>query len=493
MAASFKLSAGPEISNRENGMGHGKKGSLIVVGSGIKSVGHITLEARGWIRESDITVYCVADPATDVWIQKNARAHFDLYSLYGNDKPRIDTYNDMTQVMLDNVRAGRDTCAVFYGHPGVFVLPTHRAIQILRAEGYRAAMLPAVSALDCLWADVGVDPSTVGCLEYEATDMLLRRRPVQKDSHVVIWQIGCVGDAGFNFAGYDNRNLDVLVDYLLDFYLPDHQVIHYQGSQYPMCPSRCDTLALAELRHAPVTGISTLYIPPQSRRGTDIDMGVRLGLIDPEAAPEMRRKQAEAQALADQQALARRKAREAVRATTVSEDGATAVTASAHVSAAATVVAEAPAPYRAAPARAAPVSVREGNARVLEPVGAGTLPAPETAVLVSARQKAADDEARQTAIMVQKAASAAEREATQRKKIIQQRRSGPYSQYVPARGENALAEYIARMMENPRVLAEFLRDPGAATQGLGLSEAERGALVSLHAGRIRMAMKDAPT
>lgn len=59
-----------------------KRGSLIAVGSGIKSVGHFTLEVQGWIEQSDIVVYCVADPASEVWIQKHSRACFDLYTLY---------------------------------------------------------------------------------------------------------------------------------------------------------------------------------------------------------------------------------------------------------------------------------------------------------------------------------------------------------------------------------------------------------------------------
>ena len=90
-----------------------KKGSLTVVGSGIKSIGHITLETQGWIREADIVVYCVADPATEIWIKKNSKECFDLYTLYGNTKKRIDTYNDMVDVMVKHTRAGKNTCAVF--------------------------------------------------------------------------------------------------------------------------------------------------------------------------------------------------------------------------------------------------------------------------------------------------------------------------------------------------------------------------------------------
>lgn len=42
---------------------------------------------------------------------------------------------------------------------------------------------------------------------------ILRNRRLNTDQNVVIWQIGCVGDLGFNFSGYDNRNLKILVEY----------------------------------------------------------------------------------------------------------------------------------------------------------------------------------------------------------------------------------------------------------------------------------------
>ena len=61
--------------------------------------------------------------------------------------------------ILDAVRGGASVCAAFYGHPGIFVTPSHDAVRRARAEGYPARMLPAVSAVDCLFADLGVDPA----------------------------------------------------------------------------------------------------------------------------------------------------------------------------------------------------------------------------------------------------------------------------------------------------------------------------------------------
>lgn len=105
--------------------------------------------------------------------------------------------------MLREVRNGLDVVGAFYGHPGVFVNPSHRALAIAKSEGYRAKMLPGVSAEDCLFADLGIDPANPGCLTYEASDFLLREKPLNIYCHLVLWQVGCIGVPDFNFNGFD--------------------------------------------------------------------------------------------------------------------------------------------------------------------------------------------------------------------------------------------------------------------------------------------------
>merc|ERR1719315_731601 len=100
----------------------------------------------------------------------------DLYVLYDDGKNRIDTYVQMSEAMLHEARKGLNVVGIFYGHPGVFVLPSHRAIQIAKKEGMTGIMLPAPSAEDCLVSDLGIDPSLPGMQTLEATDFLLRNR-----------------------------------------------------------------------------------------------------------------------------------------------------------------------------------------------------------------------------------------------------------------------------------------------------------------------------
>lgn len=116
--------------------------------------------------------------------------------------------------MLQAVRDGLKVVGIFYGHPGVFTLPSRRAIEIARSEGYSAQMLPGISAEDCLFADLLVDPSFAGAQSVEATDLLLKERPLLTTSHVIIWQVGCVGRSDFNFSGFNASTLFFNMSYL---------------------------------------------------------------------------------------------------------------------------------------------------------------------------------------------------------------------------------------------------------------------------------------
>jgi uncharacterized protein YabN with tetrapyrrole methylase and pyrophosphatase domain len=274
------------------------KGELIVVGTGI-SVGHITMEARSWISSAEKVLYCVADAATERFILKLNPNAESLYVYYGEGKPRVETYRQMTERTMECVREGKTVCAVYYGHPGIFVAPSHHSIKIARQEGFSARMLPAVSALDCLFCDLGIDPST-GCQMFEATDLLLRRREIDVFSHMILWQIAATGDLAFSFNGYDGKNVPAAVEYLLRFYPPDHEVTIYEASQYPVCEPVIRTIMLNELMNHKMTGISTLYIPPIARPPLEVAMLKRLGLqhflegktlvaLEPEKAARYRR------------------------------------------------------------------------------------------------------------------------------------------------------------------------------------------------------------
>jgi uncharacterized protein YabN with tetrapyrrole methylase and pyrophosphatase domain len=189
----------------------------------------------------------------------NPRAR-SLEHCYVVGEPRRAAYGRMVEEILAPVREGRQVCAAFYGHPGVFVFPSHEAIAQARREGHPARMLPGISAEDCLFADLGIDPATAGCQSYEATGFLELRPAVETRAALVLWQVGVVGSADHS-AEAVAPGLDALVDALLQIYPGDHEVVVYEASQYPGIAPIVRPVGLAALTEA-VTPKSTLYVPP---------------------------------------------------------------------------------------------------------------------------------------------------------------------------------------------------------------------------------------
>lgn len=261
-----------------------------MAGSGIKSIAHLTLETVAHIEQADKVFYCVADPGTEAFIKSKAKEAIDLYILYDNDKNRYNTYVQMAEMMLRAARDGFFVVGVFYGHPGVFVSPSHRAIGIAQREGIETYMLPGISAEDCLFSDLGIDPSFTGCQTVEATDLLLRDRPLNIQGHVILWQVGVVGDTGFNFQGFKKTKFQVLVDRLEKDYGADHEIIHYFASTLSHSKPHIEPLAISELRNPNVekriTGISTFYVPAKGRLLPKDEMAKKLGLRVDAKAPD---------------------------------------------------------------------------------------------------------------------------------------------------------------------------------------------------------------
>ncbi|XP_033747066.1 uncharacterized protein LOC117332289 [Pecten maximus] len=260
-----------------------KTGSLTIVGSGIKSVSHFTLEALSELKSANDVFFCVADPVTERFIKRLRPDALDLYVFYDDDKNRIVTYVQMAEIGLHQARKGRHVCMVFYGHCGVSVLPSHRALHIAKKEGIPTKLLAAVSTETCLFADLAIDPSIPGLQTLEATDFLIRNRPISTDFHVVIWQVGCVGDIGFRRKGYENDHLIILIEKLQDIYGKDYEIIHYLAAHYPVTSPKIRRVGLSDLLNPEemkqVTGMSTFYIPPKTSSQLDIDMALRLGII----------------------------------------------------------------------------------------------------------------------------------------------------------------------------------------------------------------------
>ena len=256
------------------------KGSLLIVGVGIQAVRHVTLETRESIENCDKVLYLIGDPIAEIWIEKLRPDAESLSNFYEEGKDRHQIYSEIVEYTLKYVRQGFRTCLVEYGHPSVFAkLVTQVAIEKAHKEGFKAGILPGISAEDCLFAELRIDPGDRGCQSFEATNFLLYRRKFDTYSHLVLWQIGLIGEFIYNPSKNSKPALAVLTEYLKQYYDSKHEVFVYQAARYSICKSLIQRIPLHNLPDAYVDITTTLYIPPiVSGETLDHKMAQRLGL-----------------------------------------------------------------------------------------------------------------------------------------------------------------------------------------------------------------------
>ena len=259
-------------------------GSLVCVGLGMTLGSHLGPLARSHIEQADVVFAGLSDGIVELWLQRMHRDVRSLQVYYREGKSRMQTYREMVEAILTEVRAGKKVCGVFYGHPGVFAWAPHKAIEVARGEGYAAHMEPGISAEDCLYADLGIDPGRVGCQHYEASQLLFYRRRIDPTAYLVLWQVGLVGDQSLARFSTGPAYRQLLIEVLSRDYPPEHEVIIYRAPTLPIQQARIERLPLGELPQAEVGMADTVVVPPARALSGDHEMRARLDVLDKAAS-----------------------------------------------------------------------------------------------------------------------------------------------------------------------------------------------------------------
>jgi tetrapyrrole (corrin/porphyrin) methylase-like protein len=256
------------------------KGSLTCVGIGITLGSHISPLARSYIEQADVVFAGVSDGIVELWLSGMNKDVRSLQPYYQEGKSRLKTYRQMVDAIMTEVRAGKRVCSAFYGHPGVFAWAPHKAIEMARLEGYAAHMEPGISAEDCLYADLGIDPGAYGCQHYETSQFMFYRRRIDPSAWLILWQVGLAGDQSKKRFATGAAYRQVLVDVLARDYPPEHEVVVYRAATLPIQSPRIERLALAKLPQSDLGMTDTLAIPPALPMQPDPEVRARLTALD---------------------------------------------------------------------------------------------------------------------------------------------------------------------------------------------------------------------
>ena len=256
------------------------KGSLVNVGLGMTLGSHITPLSRNFIEQADVVFVAASNQLVEEWVKTMNDQVVSLQNLYAEGKSRKQTYQEMNELIMEQVRAGKKVVGAFYGHPGVFALTPHQTIQMARKEGYKAHMEPGISAEDCLYADLAIDPGTFGIAHFEANNFMFNKTVFDPTAYLVLWQIALAGDRSLKVFETSADAKQLLVEMLLENYPAEHEIIIYECAVLPIEKPMINNIQLSELAHADTSMKSTLVIPPVSKKQKDTDRINRLLRIE---------------------------------------------------------------------------------------------------------------------------------------------------------------------------------------------------------------------
>lgn len=252
-----------------------------LVGLGISSVFQITAQAIQALRQSEEVFYLDTGVATDEYLRQFCPRVTSLYAAhYAEGRGRLNAYNHMAAMVIDAALDHPPVTFAVHGHPLIAASAPSTVLKLAGVLDLAVDCQPGISAIDTVFADLGVDPVSSGCQMYEATDLLLRRRPLQPDVPALLWQIGSLESTLHTQRRSLPERFHRFVTYLLGYYAPTHRVTAIYSSPHPLMDS---TTIECELSHLPdyseeLHAGFTLYVPATHHRAVrDLDLWDRLG------------------------------------------------------------------------------------------------------------------------------------------------------------------------------------------------------------------------
>lgn len=242
-----------------------------IVGTGIVGSHQLTREAEEVIRRCRHTFVIESGYGLPDYLETLCPKVTSLAPLYEAGKDRLPTYRRMAAEVIAAAVEEAPVCLASYGHPWVYCYPTTLITRAAPLVGLHVEVFPGVSAFDTLLVDLGTDIAANGIQMYEATDVLLRRRPIQSDVTCIVWQPTVVGDPTYRIESGKAEQFMPLQRYLTDIYGQDHEVALVTSKTFPLTRSVVRRFPLrdlaVELAEAP--RVATLYLPPLTERAVE--------------------------------------------------------------------------------------------------------------------------------------------------------------------------------------------------------------------------------
>lgn len=185
-----------------------------------------------------------------------------LTHLYQDNRRRTENYRDVARAVINTAEGERPVAWLTPGHPRVFDSVSEALLEAGRSRGWKVSVVPAVSCLDTLLAELDYDAAG-GLLVHDATSLVAQNVALVPSVATLLLQPDVFGsDRAHLSPEFTGADLTRLRDHLLQFYAPEHRCAFIRSATEPGQRHRISWVQLRDLASVPDRAVpgSTLFL-----------------------------------------------------------------------------------------------------------------------------------------------------------------------------------------------------------------------------------------
>ena len=242
---------------------------LYIVGAGVSFPEHLTLQTLDVL--AACRTICSNLPQSDLdLLPEHLRARCTtLWPLYQDSRDRSANYNDVTWAVIEAVERMQPVAWLTPGHPLIFDSVSQALLQEGLARKWNVSVLPAISSIDTVLAQLGYDPAH-GLVVYEATALVAWNMPLVPHFATLLLQPSAFGTSNAHYGTGWSPNLDSLRDHLRQYFPDDHQCAFVRSHSPQTGTAHVEWWPIGEMTGVPFDTVagSTLFVPGYAAEAT---------------------------------------------------------------------------------------------------------------------------------------------------------------------------------------------------------------------------------
>ena len=242
---------------------------LLIVGAGVNFPEQLTAEALEALTCCE-AIFTIVPPASLGQLPSHVRQKcVSLWPVYEAGRKRRKNYEAAVEAIWQRIAAGQTIAYLTPGHPLVFDSVSEGLRLRAAADGFRVRVVPGISCIDTILADVGYEPAN-GLVVHEATAVVQQKIPLDARFAFILLQLGVFGTDYARLSGEEPLpDLAPLQEHVRTYY-PSGMAVAYVRSRWgassPGSVTWTKVDSMVDIPKELVDGTS-LFIPRADYRG----------------------------------------------------------------------------------------------------------------------------------------------------------------------------------------------------------------------------------